>query len=76
MCQPLLDIARHSLEKTKAVKFAYLFGSQARENTGPLSDIDIAVYVDKRNNLFSFRLLLQEEIADNSKEGNHVTLSF
>jgi len=28
------------------VKFAYLFGSQARGETGPLSDIDLAVFLD------------------------------
>lgn len=28
------------------VRFAYLFGSYAKQDTGPLSDIDIAVYLD------------------------------
>ena len=33
------------LEKDKRVKFAYLFGSAAREEQNSLSDIDIAVYL-------------------------------
>ena len=62
MSQPLIESINHTLTKTKAIKFAYLFGSQARGKTGPLSDIDIAVYLDKRHNLFLFRLHFQEEI--------------
>ncbi|MDI6701459.1 nucleotidyltransferase domain-containing protein [Methanothermobacter wolfeii] len=27
--------------------FAYLFGSAARKRTGPLSDVDIAVFIDE-----------------------------
>ena len=33
------------LEKDERVKFAYLFGSAAREEQNSLSDIDIAVYL-------------------------------
>lgn len=33
------------LEKDKRIKFAYLFGSAAREEQNSLSDIDIAVYL-------------------------------
>lgn len=29
-----------------AIKFAYLFGSCARGQSGPLSDIDLAIYLD------------------------------
>ena len=35
------------LEKDKRVKFAYLFGSAAREEQNSLSDIDIAVYLSE-----------------------------
>ncbi len=35
-----------AFEKFPAVKFAYLFGSVAEGEAGPLSDIDIAVYLD------------------------------
>ena len=34
------------LKKHGFVRFAYLFGSFARGDAGPLSDIDIAVYLD------------------------------
>ena len=35
-----------AFEKFPAVRFAYLFGSVAEGKAGPLSDIDIAVYLD------------------------------
>ena len=38
------------------VKLAYLFGSQASGNTGPLSDYDFAVYADTKDNKESFYL--------------------
>jgi predicted nucleotidyltransferase len=45
------------------VKFAYLFGSEARGATGPLSDLDLAVCLDGRINLFKARLRLSEALA-------------
>ncbi len=41
-----------------AVKLAYLFGSQVSGDVGPLSDYDIAVYVDGLNNEESIDLRL------------------
>lgn len=32
----------------REIKFAYLFGSQAKGNAGRLSDVDIGVYIDER----------------------------
>jgi uncharacterized protein len=61
--KPLPDIIKHSLENNRAVKFAYLFGSHARGNTGPVSDIDLAVYLDNRFDFFSFRLHFLEELS-------------
>jgi uncharacterized protein len=58
-----LNPIKHTLENSRVVKFAYLFGSQARGTTGPLSDVDIAVYIDNRLDLFSFRLHFLEEIS-------------
>ncbi len=46
--------------------FAYLFGSQAKEKTGKLSDIDIAVYFDKKispPSMFDNRLRLITEFS-------------
>lgn len=46
MNENLLPILKEALEKHREVEFAYLFGSQAQGKAGPLSDIDVAVYVD------------------------------
>lgn len=54
------------LSGEKKVKFAYLFGSYAKNNTGPLSDIDIAIYLDDKINKgerFDFRLELMAQIS-------------
>jgi predicted nucleotidyltransferase len=51
------------LEKDKLVKFAYLFGSRARGQAGPLSDTDVAVYLDRRIKLGNYRLTLMEKLA-------------
>jgi len=45
------------------VKFAYLFGSMATDSAGPLSDLDLAVYLDGRLNCFTTRLHLMEALA-------------
>ncbi len=49
------------------VKFAYVFGSQAHGKTGPLSDIDMAVYIDDkidRNEYFDLKLRTLGELMD------------
>jgi predicted nucleotidyltransferase len=54
------------LEKRR-VLLAYLFGSQATGKTGPLSDIDIAVYFDEtldNNERFDLRLVVLGELTD------------
>jgi uncharacterized protein len=40
---------RRVLEKYPNVIFAYLFGSQVRGNTTPMSDVDIAVFIEGNN---------------------------
>lgn len=45
------------------VKFAYLFGSVANCTQGVLSDVDLAVCLDGRRDLFNCRLLLQDALA-------------
>ena len=55
----LKDFFRHA----PMVKFAYIFGSRARDDAGVLSDIDIAVYLDRRLDAFRYRLTLMEELA-------------
>lgn len=51
------------LAQTSHVKFAYLFGSSVWGETGPLSDIDIAVFLDRRVSPFDFRLRLAALLA-------------
>ena len=40
-----LESIAQALKKDKAISFAYLFGSHARRKAGPLSDMDIAVFL-------------------------------
>ena len=39
---------RDELEKDGSVLFVYIFGSYGRGTVGPLSDVDIAVFLDER----------------------------
>lgn len=54
---------RQALASEKSVKFAYLFGSHARKDTGKLSNFDIAVYLDDRIDTLQCRLRLIEHIS-------------
>ena len=57
--------ALEKIFKKEGVILAYLFGSAAREKTGPLSDIDIAVLFSskiKKGSYFDKRLRLASEI--------------
>ncbi len=51
------------LAQNSHIQFAYLFGSCARGDVGPLSDIDIAVFLDGRVSPFDFRLRLAAKLA-------------
>lgn len=45
----LIDIIRSELERhSDKIVFAYLFGSHARGDVSPLSDVDLAVYFSRR----------------------------
>jgi hypothetical protein len=50
------------IQKENKVKFAYLFGSYATQRSGPLSDLDVAVYIDRRVNFWNYRLRLMEKL--------------
>ncbi len=56
--QPFRDF----FEKKEQIRFAYLFGSYAKNSQTSLSDVDIAVYLDERLDFFTQRLKLMEEI--------------
>jgi predicted nucleotidyltransferase len=45
--EAVLDTLRERLERRPEILEAYLFGSHARDEAMPHSDIDIAVYVDR-----------------------------
>lgn len=62
-----IDGIRRYLEGEPKVKFAYLFGSQAKGTAGPLSDIDIAVYIDPEMEAFRYRLALMETLSTLAK---------
>lgn len=63
MTDKLLEIMRKKLASEEAVRFAYLFGSQAREDIGQLSDIDVAVFLQGELDPLEYRLKLIERIA-------------
>ena len=58
-----LDVITGVLARSAEVKFAYVFGSCARGDTGPLSDVDMAVFLDSRVESFDFRLRLMEALS-------------
>lgn len=58
-----IEVITALLARIPQVKFAYLFGSQARGNAGPLSDVDVAVFLDRRLSCFEWRLRLMEQLA-------------
>ncbi len=55
-------LLKNKLISEEKVCFAYLFGSQARQDAGKLSDIDIAIYLDHGVDVFRYRLYLMEAI--------------
>jgi len=65
-----VEAAKAFLAGERNVKFAYLFGSIAKGNSGPLSDLDLAVYLDGRLDFFTYRLKLMEALAKVLKTEN------
>ena len=69
------------LEPRSKVQFAYLFGSQVEGVSGPVSDLDLAVYLDKGdisqpNPLYETRLSLEiEEAIGNILEWIYLSLT-
>lgn len=49
-------------EAYPAIRLAYLFGSQVQGRTGPLSDYDIAILMDRDNLTPAFRASLHHEL--------------
>ncbi|NIR73221.1 nucleotidyltransferase domain-containing protein [candidate division KSB1 bacterium] len=51
MKHPTIEVLKQALTSEERIVFAYLFGSHLQEEQSPLSDIDIAVYPDKKLDL-------------------------
>lgn len=49
------------VKKYSQIKLVYLFGSKANETAGPLSDYDIAVYLDETDKMRRFDIKLDSE---------------
>ena len=60
--EKLLRRIRELLRAEPMVKFGYVFGSVTAGSPGPLSDIDVGVYLDARADAFSFRAALMERL--------------
>lgn len=61
----LLQILSRTLESEPDIVFAYLFGSVAKGRSGPLSDVDVAVYFSPAGNArsrFDRRLQLMSKL--------------
>ncbi len=61
------------MKKQKQIRLAYLFGSYAKGKEGPLSDVDIAVFLDEiisKSKRFEQRLNLINEISSILKSDN------
>ncbi len=62
---PKILLIKNLFEKPgEKIIFAYLFGSQARGEAGPLSDIDIAVYFEEDCDLMEAKLNLVGKLMD------------
>jgi hypothetical protein len=59
-----LDSAVRYLEGQKKVVFAYLFGSMAAGSPTPMSDIDIAVYLESDTGEFDCRMEIIGHLSD------------
>lgn len=59
----IISRTRVVLEKHPTVIFAYLFGSQVRGKTTPMSDVDIAVFIEG-NNLPDSKLTIIGDLID------------
>ncbi|BBO81334.1 nucleotidyltransferase [Desulfosarcina ovata subsp. sediminis] len=59
-----INCAIQYLEKRKDVVFAYLFGGLAKGHATPLSDVDIAVYLDEGVDCIQAKLDILEDLVD------------
>lgn len=58
--QELTSILRKYFDTLENVQFAFLFGSRAKNKTGFMSDIDIAVYLNEIPEILEFGVIVAE----------------
>lgn len=67
-----MDAIKNFLYKRKEIIFAYLYGSLAKKTDNPLSDIDLAIYIDENkipsSSNFGYRSDLIYELQTFSKK--------
>ncbi len=66
----IVETIKKILASERKVEFAYLFGSMSAGKTGRLSDIDLAVYLDNRLDIFNYRLVFLEKLSRELKTEN------
>jgi predicted nucleotidyltransferase len=56
-------------EKYPEIKLVYLFGSQAKGKTGPMSDYDFAIYLDTmdKKKIFNIKVELLKQLSQSLK---------
>ena len=62
----IIEVLQRTLDKSRdKVLFAYLFGSLAESRGGPLSDVDVAVFLDDEcaANHWDVRMTLQADLS-------------
>ncbi|KKQ75380.1 MAG: Nucleotidyltransferase [Candidatus Woesebacteria bacterium GW2011_GWB1_38_5b] len=71
-----LESIKQIFQDDQDVKLAYLFGSQARGDTGPLSDYDFAIYLSEKDKkkIFDKKIEIQDKISRILKT-NHVDVT-
>ena len=52
--EELLNTIKNVLERYDEIEFAFLFGSVARKEENPLSDVDIAIYQKKKSSVYDY----------------------
>ena len=58
----IVKILKNILASLPEVKFAYLFGSYARDDFYENSDVDVAIYIEKPQNIFDVTLQVHHQL--------------
>ena len=61
---PLIDKLKEKLKEEKGILFAYIIGSYATGKNNPMSDFDIALYLEDDKDIFERKLYFNSLITD------------